>query len=121
MPEKNGRGGKRTPGDGKKIGRPKTSRPVDGNVARKIKARVKAEDLWVQCIALAYKKARETGNTADLRNALEYLDNRDLGNTVDTVNHLHDKPIEVNATLSLGEGMRLAMQKAEDRVRSRKS
>jgi hypothetical protein len=33
---------------------------------------------------------------------------------------VHDKPIEHNVTLSLGEGMRLAMQKAEERVRSRK-
>ena len=114
------RGGKRTPGEGKKLGRPKSQRPVDGNVARKIKARVKAEELWVFLIAQAAKKARETGNTADLRNALEYLDNRDLGNTVDNVNHMHDKPLEVNATLTLGEGMRLAMEKAEQRVRERK-
>lgn len=73
------RGGKRTPKDGKKLGRPKAQRVVDGNVARKIKARVKAEELWVYLVHTAAKKAKETGNTADLRNALEYLDNRDLG------------------------------------------
>lgn len=110
------RGGKRTPTDGKKLGRPKSTRPVDGNVARKIKARIKAEDLWVQCVALAYKKARETGNTADLRNALEYLDNRDLGNTTDNVNHMHDKPIEHNVTMNLSERFRMAMEKANKRV-----
>ena len=117
MPEKKGRGGKRTPGEGKKLGRPKQNRPGDGNVARKIKARIKAEELWIFLISTAAKKAKETGNTADLRNALEYLDNRDLGNTVDTVNHLHDKPLDVNMTLSLGEGMRLAMEKAEARIK----
>ena len=106
------RGGKRTPKDGKKLGRPKTTRPVDGNVARKIKARIKAEELWVFLVATASKKAKETGNTADLRNALEYLDNRDLGNTIDTVNHLHDKPMEVNVTFSLSDRIRRARERA---------
>jgi hypothetical protein len=114
------RGGKRTPSAGKTIGRPKTTRPVDGNVARKIKAKVRAEELWVQCVAIAYKKARETGNSSDLRACLEYLDDRDLGRCTDNVNHIHKDPIEMNATLTLGEGMRLAMEKAEQRVRSRK-
>ena len=78
------RGGKRTPGAGKKLGRPKDkkSRPVDGNVARKIKERVKAEELWIFLIAKAAEKAKQTGHTADLRNALEYLDDRDYGKPV---------------------------------------
>ncbi len=111
------RGGKRTPGvdpetgKPKKLGRPKSQRPVDGNVARKIKARVKAEELWVFLIAQAAKKARETGNTADLRNALEYLDNRDLGNTVDTVNHLHDKPMEIHHTFTISERIKRARER----------
>lgn len=109
------RGGKRTPSEGKKIGRPKSTRPVDGNVARKIKARVKAEELWVQCVALAYKKARDTGNTADLRQCLEYLDDRDLGRPMDNstsiVNHVHNNPLDLNVTLSLAE----AIQKARKR------
>ena len=112
MPEKKGRGGKRTPGDGKKLGRPKSTRPVDGNVARKIKARIKAEELWVFLIATASKNARETGNTADLRNALEYLDNRDLGNTTDNVNHMHDKPIEMNVTFTISERIKRARERA---------
>jgi hypothetical protein len=96
------------------------SRPVDGNLARRIKARIKAEEKWLLVVELATAKAKRTENTADLRNALEYLDNRDLGNTIDHVNHIHKDPMEMNVTLSLGEGMRLAMQKAEERVRSRK-
>ena len=112
MAEKKGRGGKRKPGEGKKLGRPKSTRPVDGNVARKIKARIKAEELWVFLIAQAAKKARETGNTADLRNALEYLDNRDLGNTTDNVNHMHDKPIEMNVTFTISERIKRARERA---------
>ena len=112
MAENKGRGGKRTPGDGKKLGRPKSTRPVDGNVARKIKARIKAEELWVFLVATASKKARETGNTADLRNALEYLDNRDLGNTTDNVNHMHDKPIEMNVTFTISERIKRARERA---------
>lgn len=107
-------------GAGRGQGRHKQERPVDGNLARKIKARIKAEEKWMLVVELATAKARRTENTADLRNALEYLDNRDLGNTTDNVNHMHDRPLEVNATLTLGEGMKLAMQKAEERVRSRK-
>ena len=106
------RGGKRVPKDGKKLGRPKSTRPVDGNVARKIKARIKAEELWIFLIATASKKARETGNTADLRNALEYLDNRDLGNTTDNVNHMHDKPIEMNVTFTISERIKRARERA---------
>ena len=106
------RGGKRTPREGKKLGRPKSTRPVDGNVARKIKARVKAEELWVFLIAQASKKAKETGNTADLRNALEYLDNRDLGTCVDTVNHMHDKPLEVNMRVSYIDVIERARKRA---------
>ena len=106
------RGGKRVPKDGKKLGRPKSTRPVDGNVARKIKARIKAEELWVFLVATASKKARETGNTADLRNALEYLDNRDLGNTTDNVNHMHDKPIEMNVTFTISERIKRARERA---------
>ena len=106
MAEKSKRGGKRIPGEGKKLGRPKSQRPVDGNVARKIKARVKAEELWVFLIAQAAQKARKTGNTADLRNALEYLDNRDWGNTVDNVNHMHDKPMEMTVTVKMSELIR---------------
>ena len=106
------RGGKRTPGEGKKLGRPKVNRPVDGNIARKIKARVKAEELWVFLIQQAAQKAKETKNTSDLRQALEYLDDRDMGRCVDTVNHLHDKPIEMNVNLVLSEAIQKARKRA---------
>ena len=49
----------------------------------------------------------------------KYLYDKRDGKAVHTVNHLHDKPIEMHHTLSLGEGMKLAMKKAEERVRAR--
>lgn len=42
------------------------------------------------------------------------------GKAVQTINHVHDKPLQVQATLTLGEGMKLAMEKAEQRVGSGK-
>ncbi len=41
------------------------------------------------------------------------------GKPVQTVNHIHDKPIDLNVSLSLGERMRVAMEEAEQRVRNR--
>ena len=104
------RGGSR-PGAGRK----KQERPVDGNVARKIKARIKAEEKWVRLCEIAAEKAETTGNTADLRNALEYLDNRDLGTCVDTVNHMHDKPLEVNMRVSYIDVIERARKRATEK------
>lgn len=109
------RGGAR-PGAGRK----KQDRPIDGNVARKIKAKIDAEKKWHRIVEVETELMETTGKTGPLRTTLIYLDNRDLGNTMDTVNHLHDKPIDMNVTLSLGEGMRLAMQKADERLRNLK-
>lgn len=105
------RGGKRAG-----AGRRKQERPVDANVARKIKTRIQAEDKWVEIAEIAYAKAKKSSNTADLCRILMYLDARDLGNPVDTVNHLHDKALDVTVTHNLGEGMRLAMTKADERL-----
>lgn len=121
------------------MGRKKSERPTNANVAARILAQAKVERLWLELIEL--EKERLALNVAPipdtaiagpfsrwhanvsiipLVNLLRYLEDRAYGRPVDTVNHLHDKPIEVNATLTLGEGMRLAMQKADERVRSRK-
>jgi hypothetical protein len=65
---------------------------------------------------------RRLWDSLDKRIALEtrrYLYDKAKGKAVVTVNHLHDKPIDMNVKLTLGEGMRIAMQKAEERVRSR--
>jgi hypothetical protein len=91
------------------------SRPLDGNLARKIKARINAEEKWVLVVEKATEKAIKDLHTADLRNALEYLDNRDLGNCTDNVNHMHKKPLEITGTIVLAE----VLEKARKRVTQR--
>lgn len=51
-----------------------------------------------------------------LTNLLRYLEDRAYGRPTENVNHMHDKPLELNHTLSLGEGMKIAMEKAEGRL-----
>ncbi len=130
------RGGSR-PGAGRK----KQDRPTNTAVAQRVLNQAKAEKLWLDLIDLEKRRLgldqkREEKTETDgiitgpdyqgkfsiipLTNLLRYLEDRAYGRPVDTVNHLHDKPLEVNATLTLGEGMRLAMEKAEQRVRERK-
>jgi hypothetical protein len=127
------RGGKR-----EGAGRRKSERPTNANVASRVLAQAKAETLWLSLIDLERRRlginkngelsVAEKGAITEgdyqgrfsiipLTNLLRYLEDRAYGRPMDTVNHLHDKPLEVNATLNLGEGMRLAMQKAEERIR----
>lgn len=122
------------------MGRPKLERPTNANVASKVLAQAKAEILWLAMIDLERRRLginkdgslseKEKGaidgpdyqgkfSIIPLTNLLRYLEDRAYGRPVDTVNHLHDKAIDLNVTLSLGEGMRLAMQKAEERINAR--
>ena len=94
-------------------------RPVDGNVARRIKAKIKAEEKWIRIVAIETELMEKTGKTAPLRTSLIYLDNRDLGNPRDTVNHLHDKPIEMNVNVSIAEIVRKVRERKELYERSR--
>jgi hypothetical protein len=124
-----------------KMGRPKAVRATNANVAQKVLNEAKAEQLWLSLIDLERRRLgiNKTGELSmaekgaitgpdyqgrfsiiPLTNLLRYLEDRAYGHPINTVNHLHDKPIEVNATLSLGEGMRLAMQKADERLRNHK-
>jgi hypothetical protein len=125
-------GGKR-PGAGRK----KAERPTNANVAARVLAQAKAEQLWLSMIDLERRRLglnkdgtlseREKGAITDgeyrgnfsiipLTNLLRYLEDRAYGRPVDTVNHLHDKPIEHNLNLNLSERFRIAMEKASKRV-----
>lgn len=42
------------------------------------------------------------------------------GRSIQTVNHLHDKPIEMNVTLSLATEIQKARQRAKERAEARK-
>lgn len=57
---------------------------------------------------------RGRGNTLALSNLLRYLEDRHYGRPVDTVNHVHDKPIDLNVNLTL----RTRMQRAEERFKN---
>lgn len=63
------------------------------------------------CWKCLWKRDAERGDQVGLH-ARKYLWDRRDGKPVDTVNHLHDKPIEMNVTVSLSE----AIQKARKRV-----
>jgi hypothetical protein len=128
------RGGKREAGPGKSIGRPKRERPTNSTVASRVLAQAKAEQLWLAMIELEKRRlglaegGRADGGTISgpdyrgnfsiipLTNLLHYLEDRAYGKPVDTVNHLHDKPLELSVTHTLSERFRIAMEKAEKRV-----
>jgi hypothetical protein len=108
-PAKGPRGGKRIG-----AGRPK-QRPTSSAVATRVLAVVKVEQLWVRIITHELAKLdADPGKafTGALRETLKYLENRSLGNCVDTVNHLHDKPLELNVTVSLAEAVQRARKRA---------
>jgi hypothetical protein len=124
------RGGKR-----ENAGRKKLERPTNANVAQRVLAEAEAEKTWLQLIDLEkerlgldakpiskddiggpYSVWRGNVSIIPLTNVLRYLEDRAFGKPVDTINHLHDKPVELHATLTLGEGMRIAMEKADQRV-----
>lgn len=122
-------------------GRKKVERPTNANVATRVLAQAKAEQLWLTIIDLERRRLginkdgtlsqAEKGaidgpdyqgkfSIIPLTTVLRYLEDRAYGRPIDTVNHLHDKPVDLNVTLSLGEGMKLAMQKADERLRNHK-
>lgn len=131
------RGGKR-----EGAGRRKQERPTNANVAQRVLAKAKAEHLWhsiieLECnrlgididsgVLLGNVKTDDKGNVIDgpdyqgkfsiipLTNVLRYLEDRAYGRPVDTVNHLHDKPLEVNMTVSLAETIQKARKRAESK------
>ena len=118
-------------------GRKKQERPTNANVATRVLAQAKAEQLWLSLIDLERRRLgiNKTGELSvaekgaitegdyqgrfsiiPLTNLLRYLEDRAYGRPMDTVNHMHDKPMDVNLTVNLGEGMRAAMKKADERL-----
>jgi len=55
------------------------SRPTDGNLARKIKAKIDAEKRWLEIVAIELKLMREENRTDAIKRTLMYLDDRDFG------------------------------------------
>ena len=124
-----------------KMGRPKQERPTNANVATRVLAQAKAEKLWLAMIELECKRlgigvsgvllqrakdAAEAGvidgpdyqgrfSIIPLTNLLRYLEDRAFGRPVDTVNHVHDKPIEHNVTVSYFEVIERARKRATEK------
>lgn len=138
----NKRGGAR-PG----AGRRKTERPTNANVAAKVLKESRAEQMWHALIKLECRrlgigddgkllppkiekdkdgKDVITGpdyqgrfSVIPLSSLLRYLEDRAYGRPVDTVNHVHDKPIDVNVNVSIAEIIRKVRQRKQEYERSR--
>lgn len=146
MKEKQGRGGSRkhpadcTCGNCPKIGRRKAERPTNANVATRVLAQAKAEQLWLSLIDLERRRLgiNKNGELSEaekgaisgpdyqgrfsiipLTNLLRYLEDRAYGRPIDTVNHVHDKPVEMNVTVSIAEVVRKVRERKEQHERSR--
>jgi len=123
-----------------KLGRKKQERPTNANVAQKVLAQTKAEEIWVELINLEKRRLGLTtpplsekailgpyspwhGNASiiPLTNLLRYLEDRAYGRPVDTVNHLHDKPIQHEVTLKISEVVRKVRERKLEYERSRNS
>ena len=121
-------------------GRKKQERPTNANVATRVLAQAKAEQLWLSLIDLERRRLgiNKTGELSvaekgaitegdyqgrfsiiPLTNLLRYLEDRAYGRPVDTVNHLHDKPIEMNVNVSIAEIVRKVRERKEQYERSR--
>lgn len=124
--DKKGKGGAR-PGAGRKK-RENAVELIDG---RTVTGQQHAQWLIDQLNAPYSPKKPETLETAgwrrlwdslDKRIALEtrrYLYDRAKGKATVTVNHLHDKPIEMNVNLSMAELVRKVRQRKQEYERSR--
>lgn len=90
--------------------KPKIDLPaVDKTMAGAILAKSDEEKAWIELLGASDWRLR-----FDVR---KYLTDKRDGKAVQTINHLHDKPIELDIQLSLGERMMTAMAKAEERVK----
>jgi hypothetical protein len=122
-------------------GRKKAERPTNVNVATRVLAQAKAETLWGSLIDLERRRlginkdgtlsVAEEGaiegpdyqgkfSIIPLTNLLRYLEDRAYGRPVDTVNHLHDKPIDLNVNVKISELIREIRHRKQEYERTRK-
>jgi hypothetical protein len=69
--------------------------------------------------AAGFRKAWDSGNPSIALNTRKFLYMMRDGNPRHTVNHLHDKPIEVNHTFSIAAELREARERAVGRREER--
>lgn len=125
-------GGKR-PGAGRKRNKPEQLPPVDKKIASLVFASLEDKD-WEKKHKPADKDGkgecacevcRWRGLLLDSKDGrlefdvLKYLTDRRDGKAVQTVNHLHDKPIEMNVNVSMAEIVRGVRKRKEEYERNR--
>jgi hypothetical protein len=138
------KGGARPGAGRKKLERPPVPE-LDGRssvgrvIAQRVLDQVKAEDLYRSMVQLEVERlglnappipekaiagpyTRWHGNVSiiPLTNLLRYLDDRAYGRPMDTVNHLHDKPLEMNVNVSMSEIVREVRTRKAEYERNRK-
>jgi hypothetical protein len=124
--KKNKRGGKR-PNAGRKKREITPPEPIDG---RTIKGRIRSGELIEKLNALPPKEGdpidvagwRRFWDSLDQRIALDtrkYLHNQHEGEPVKTINHVHDKPIDLNVNVSMADVVRQVRERKQQYERSR--
>jgi hypothetical protein len=138
------KGGARPGAGRKKLERPPVPE-LDGRssvgrvIAQRVLDQVKAEDIYRSMVQLEVERlglnappipekaiagpyTRWHGNVSiiPLTNLLRYLDDRAYGRPMDTVNHLHDKPLEMNVNVSMSEIVREVRTRKAEYERNRK-
>lgn len=112
------KGGKRV-GAGRKP-KPKLEPIADRGAAARLIEQLNSLPTKDEPIEVAGWRGLWDATNASIRlDTRRYLYDQRDGKARNTVNHLHDKPIDVNVNMTLSERFRLAMEKAEKRVASR--
>lgn len=110
------RGGKREPGPGKRQGRPPKPplEPVtDKNAASRLVNSLNSVPTKLDDPEVAGWRGLWDSMNAGIRlDARKYLYDKRDGKAVHTVNHLHDKPIEMNVNVTLSEAIQKARKRA---------
>lgn len=117
-----GKGGKR-PGAGRKK-RAEIPEVVAKGVAQEILDFIALKEnphKDCHCLKCRWRKLAENKDARLQFNVEESLLNRVVGRAMQNVNHIHDKPLEMNVNISMAEVVRKARQRAEQYERNRKS
>lgn len=108
------RGGAR-PGAGRKA-KPKVPQVADKNAAAKLLEALNREERSDDSHEIKQLRIIDSAGARESLDLRKYLYDKRDGKAVHTVNHLHDKPLEMNINHTISERMRMALEKAEKRV-----
>ena len=101
---------------GARSGAGRKKKPITPEVAQRALSRIGEENEWVS----NYKKAKKSKSTGECVRILTMLRRFAFGEPVATVNHLHDKPIDLNVNVSMAEIVREVRLRKQEYERGRK-